>query len=154
MANRCLRTCTKYKRSASNSSWDMYDPPRFYDLYLLYTWKVGHTDLNFCQILYKPNINVRGQIVLEIWPTKILWPWPTLHLKSRSHRPGFLSTSIDGQQVFTYQMGVLPKGIITSSFSHIAPAVTKRAPLTDDDDNGRRTPRHGFSHTINVQNSV
>jgi hypothetical protein len=30
-------------------------------------------------------------------------------------------------------LGVLPKGILTSSFIEIAPAVTKRALLTDDD---------------------
>jgi hypothetical protein len=31
-------------------------------------------------------------------------------------------------------LGVLPKGILTPSFIEIAPAVTKRALLTDDDD--------------------
>jgi hypothetical protein len=31
-------------------------------------------------------------------------------------------------------MGVLPKGILTPSFIEIAPVVTKRALLTDDDD--------------------
>jgi hypothetical protein len=31
-------------------------------------------------------------------------------------------------------LGVLPKGIRTPSFIEIAPAVTKRALLTDDDD--------------------
>jgi hypothetical protein len=37
-----------------------------------------------------------------LWPNQWwLWPWPTLHLKCRSHRPGFLSTSVDGQQVST-----------------------------------------------------
>jgi hypothetical protein len=30
-------------------------------------------------------------------------------------------------------LGVLPKGILTPSFIEIAPAVTKRALLTDDD---------------------
>jgi hypothetical protein len=35
-------------------------------------------------------------------------------------------------------LGVLPKGIITPSFIEIAPAVTKRALLTDDDDDDGR----------------
>jgi hypothetical protein len=34
-------------------------------------------------------------------------------------------------------LGVLPKGILTPSFIEIAPAVTKRALLMDDDDDGR-----------------
>jgi hypothetical protein len=34
-------------------------------------------------------------------------------------------------------LGVSPKGILTQSFIEIAPAVTKRALLTDDDDEGR-----------------
>jgi hypothetical protein len=33
-------------------------------------------------------------------------------------------------------LGILPKGILTPSFIEIAPAVTKRALLTDDDDDG------------------
>jgi hypothetical protein len=50
----------------------LMDPPRFYDLDLLYTRKVGHTDLDFvnkCRCLtgvYIPNIKVMRQIVLEI----------------------------------------------------------------------------------------
>jgi hypothetical protein len=34
-------------------------------------------------------------------------------------------------------LGVLPKGILTTNFIEIAPAVTKRALLTDDDNDER-----------------
>jgi hypothetical protein len=48
--------------------------------YVTQTWIF----VNKCRWLmgvYIPNINILRQIVLEIWPTKALWPWPTLHLK-------------------------------------------------------------------------
>jgi hypothetical protein len=55
---------------------------------------------------------------VEIWPTKLLWPWHNLHLKSRS------ITSYSK----SYWEGCIP------CLSHIAPVFTKRALPTDDDD--------------------
>jgi hypothetical protein len=43
-----------------------------------------------------------------------------------------------GQNKSKKALGLLPKGILTPNFIEIALAVTKRALLTDDDDNDRR----------------
>jgi hypothetical protein len=119
MAKMCLHT--KYKHSRSKSTWDMTNNKSnramlWPEQWWWWPWPTLHMKRRsrrpgFLSIkcrwltgVYKPNINVPGQIVLEICPTKVLWHWPILHLKCRSHRPGFLSTSVDGQQVSTYQI--------------------------------------------------
>jgi hypothetical protein len=47
-------------------------------------------------------------------------------------------------------MGVLPKGILTPSFIEIALAVTKRALLTDDDDDRRHVI--AIAHQMGAKN--
>jgi hypothetical protein len=50
-------------------------------------------------------------------------------------RPQNRSNGENKKKLWAYcpKVGVLPKGILTPSFIEIAPAVTKRALLTDDD---------------------
>jgi hypothetical protein len=98
----------------------------------------------------RSNSNKIRQLRIKIWSI-YLQQLQRLALKwqKSDYQDGRLEATMKIGQIekIIKALGVLPKGILTPSFIEIAPAVTKRALLLTDDNDGqrRRTPRHCYS---------